>query len=155
MPGEWGRATNRFARHNNSQPTTGAGSGNRMFPARARTATQAATVRGLNGGDERGTYWTPYGSMVSHPFAKAPPYSLMAVTQSSGFRDSYEGHGHGQASWPGGQLAAWQKVNLPKQNTIPFQAKKRPFAAPTPQMVFIPPIAYGLQTKPIYALGLP
>ena len=119
--------------------------------SRAQANQGGPQVRPAN--NEVGTTWTPYGMFVTHPYVVPMPYSLMAVSQATGFYNSAVGDwpANGQADYPNGQQAG------PMMRLVPTGSAHLGFTNPTgpnPNMVFYSPPVFGYQTKPIFATGL-
>src|ERR1035437_1580085 len=107
----------------------------------------------LLGALESGQDWTPYGIRATHPFRKGMPYSLMAVEQATGFYQSAVGlwPANGQADYPNGQQAGAQ-IRLEPTGSA-HHGYMNP-TGPNPNMVFISPPVFGMQTTPLYATGI-
>jgi hypothetical protein len=131
----------------------------RIMNRNPRTSTQysrAVVVGGPQirpGNNEVGQDWTPYGTRPTHPYLKQMPYSLMAVSQATGFYNSAVNTwpANGQADYPNGQQTH------PHMHLQPTTSAHLGFTNPTgpnPNMVFISPPVFGFQTKPLFATGL-
>lgn len=103
------------------------------------------------GAMEAGSNWTPYGSMVSHPYKVPMPMSMMGTSQATGFYNSAVGlwPANGQNDQPN---AYFNLIRL-KPTTSAHLGYTNP-TGPNPNMVFFSPPVYGYQTKPIWATGL-
>ncbi len=130
----------------------------RIINRNPRTNTKYSQSHANQGGpqvrpdnNEVGSNWTPYGSMVSHPYVVPMPQSLMAVSQATGFYNSAVG------PWPRNgtddQPNAYFNLIRLKPTTSAHHGFTMP-TGPNPNMVFFSPPVFGYQTKPIYATGL-
>lgn len=102
--------------------------------------------------NEVGTNWTPYGMFVTHPYIVPMPYSMMAVSQATGFYQSAVGlwPANGQADYPNGQQTGG---HMPTLNTgSAHQGFMTPPTVGTNMVFFSPPV-FGYQTIPVYATG--
>lgn len=102
--------------------------------------------------NEVGTDWTPYGMFVTHPYHVPMPYSLMDVSQATGFYQSAVGlwPANGQADYPNGQQTGPHLIAV---NTGSAHQGFMTPTGPNPNMVFFSPPVFGYQTVPIYATG--
>jgi hypothetical protein len=105
----------------------------------------------LIGATEAGTNWTPYNMDVSHPYRVPMPHSLMSTAQATGFYNSSVG------AWPANGQDDQPSAYFNLIRLAPTTSAHRGYTNPTgpfPTQVFYSPPIFGLQTKPIYAIGL-
>lgn len=106
----------------------------------------------LPANNEVGTNWTPYGSMVTHPYMVPMPYSMMGQAQAHVFNSATgTWPANGQADYPNGAQAG------PLIRLEPTTSAHPGYTNPTganPTMVFFAPPVFGYQTRPIFATGL-
>ena len=103
------------------------------------------------GAQEAGTQWSPYGMLVTHPYHVPMPYSLMDVSQATGFYNSAVG------MWPANGQNDQPNAYFNLIRLAPTTSAHHGFMTPTganPTQVFFSPPVYAYQTKPIYATGL-
>jgi hypothetical protein len=103
------------------------------------------------GAMEAGTQWSPYGTLVTHPYHVPMPYSLMDTRQATGFYNSAVGlwPANGQNDQPN---AYFNRMILPNESSA-HHGFSNP-TGPFPTQVFFSPPVYAYQTKPIWATGL-
>lgn len=105
----------------------------------------------LVGAQEVGSQWSPYGTLVSHPYHVPMPYSLMDVSQATGFYNSAVG------LWPANGQADVPNAYFNLLRLEPTSSAHHGFTQPTgpfPTQVFFSPPVFAFQTKPIFATGL-
>ena len=103
------------------------------------------------GATEAGSNWTPYNRSFSHPYKVPMPMSLMATSQATAFYNSSVGMwpANGQDDQPS---AYFNLIRL--RPTGSARAGYTNPTGPNPTQVFYSPPIFGMQTKPIYAVGL-
>lgn len=100
--------------------------------------------------NEVGTQWSPYGTLVQHPYHVPMPYSLMDVSQATGFYNSAVG------LWPANGQDDQPNAYFNLMHLEPTSSAHHGFNMPTgpfPNMVFFSPPVFGYQTRPIFATG--